>query len=84
MRVLAVYWRLLKEFQPSQCWFNNLLNYFKGEVQLFVVRYVPRNLPHIIAQAVIGKTQTYRDILSSIEFSPVFVMVETEVWIKVR
>jgi len=68
-----------KEFQPSQCWFNNLLEYLQGEVQLFVVWYVPRNLSHMIAHAVIGRTHTYHDTLSSIEFSPVFVMVETEV-----
>ena len=32
----------------------------------------------------VGGMRTYRDVFSRIEFSPVFVVVETELWIDVQ
>lgn len=65
-------------FQFVQRWLHNFLEYLHSEIQLFPIWDVPRHLSQMTCEVVTGYMRTYRDILSRIEFSPVFVMVETE------
>ena len=67
-----------KVFQFVQRWFHNFFEYFQSKIQLFPVWDVPRHLSQMRCEPTTGRMRTYRDILSRIEFSPVFVMIETE------
>lgn len=65
-------------FQFVQRWLHNFLEYLQSEIQLFLVWDVPQHLAQMTCEVMADCMRTYRDILGRIEFSPVFVMVETE------
>ena len=67
-----------KVFQFVQRWFHNFFEYLQSKIQLFPVWDVPGHLSQMTCEATTGCVGAYRDILSRIELSPIFVVVETE------
>ena len=67
-----------KVFQFVQSWLHNFFEYLQSKIQLFPVWDVPGHLSQMICGTTTGCVRTYSNILSRIEFSPVFVMVKTE------